>query len=99
MSIGKVSFKLVKKVRDCTFEDLKLFCDTHILCRHCPFKDDVYCKISNITNLPEDILNIEIDLMKDVKWASNYPKDRLGCVDEKSCFLNHMEEVLAFHSK
>jgi hypothetical protein len=90
---------VIKKVRDCNFEELKLFCDTHTLCRQCPFKDDVSCKISNITNLPEDTLNIEIDLMRDAKWASSYSKDRLGYVDEDDCFLNHMEEVLTSHSK
>lgn len=90
---------MIKKVRDCNFEELKLFCGTHTLCRQCPFKDDISCKISNITNLPEDTLNIEIDLTKDMKWVGSYPKGRLGYVDEKSCFLNHMEEVIVFHTK
>ena len=90
---------MIKKVRECSFEDLKLFCDTHPLCRQCPFNDEVYCKISNITNLPDEILDMEIDLTKDTKWANSYPKDRLGYVDEENCFLNHMEEVLDFHTK
>ena len=87
---------MIKKVRECSFEDLKLFCDIHPLCRQCPFKDDVYCKISNITNLHDEILDMEIEVGLP---PMNYTYSKIGYVDEENCFLNHMEEVLDFHSK
>ena len=87
---------MVKQVRDCSFEDLKLFCNLHNLCRKCPFKDDIDCKISNITNLPDEILDIEIEVGLP---PMNYTYSKIGYVDEESCFLNHMEEVLDFHSR
>ena len=52
-----------KKLRDCTYGEVKKFCKAHNICEKCPLYGDYGCSVSEIPlDNTKEILDIEIEL-------------------------------------